>query len=215
MPNHDPLHKVTIIPRGRALGVTMSLPERDRLSYNKQFCLSKLASVFGGREAELLIFGEDNVTNGATSDIQQATRLARAMVMEWGMSEKLGRVRYASNEQEVFLGHSVTQTTNMSGTTARLVDEEVRQLIENGEQTARRILTENIDQLHTLAKALLEYETLSGDEVQQLLRGEKIVRETPPEEPAPRPPASSVPSAGRPRGPDLAPEPQPSTRDRN
>jgi cell division protease FtsH len=212
MPNHDPLHKVTIIPRGRALGVTMSLPERDRLSYNKQFCLSKLASVFGGREAELAIFGENNVTNGATSDIQQATRLARAMVMEWGMSEKLGRVRYAANEQEVFLGHSVAQTTNMSEETARLVDSEIRGLIEDAEQTARRILHENIDQLHTLAKALLEYETLSGDEVQALFRGQPIVRETPPEEPTGKPPASSVPVAGRPRsdsGPGLTPEPQP------
>jgi cell division protease FtsH len=212
MPNHDPLHKVTIIPRGRALGVTMSLPERDRLSYNKQFCLSKLASVFGGREAELAIFGENNVTNGATSDIQQATRLARAMVMEWGMSEKLGRVRYAANEQEVFLGHSVAQTTNMSEETARLVDSEIRGLIEDAEQTARRILHENIDQLHTLAKALLEYETLSGDEVQALFRGQPIVRETQPEEPAGKPPASSVPVAGRPRsdsGPGLTPEPQP------
>jgi cell division protease FtsH len=203
MPNHDPLHKVTIIPRGRALGVTMNLPERDRLSYNKQFCLSKLASVFGGREAELLIFGEDQVTNGATSDIQQATRLARAMVMEWGMSEKLGRVRYSGNEQEVFLGHSVTQTTNMSEETARLVDGEIRTLIENGELNARRILKERIDDLHTLAKGLLEYETLSGDEVHALLRGEKIVRESPPDEPqTPGTPTSSVPTAGRPRGGD-------------
>jgi cell division protease FtsH len=211
MPQHDPLHKVTIIPRGRALGVTMSLPERDRLSYNKQFCLSKLASMFGGREAELAIFGDQNVTNGAVSDIHQATRLARAMVMEWGMSEKLGRVRYAGNEQEVFLGHSVTQTTNMSEETARLVDSEIRELIENAEQTARRILHEHIDELHALAKALLEHETLSGDEVKAVLRGEKVVREQPPEEPTQRPPASSVPVAGRPRGPDLAPEPQPST----
>jgi len=212
MPQHDPLHKVTIIPRGRALGVTMNLPERDRLSYNKQFCLSKLASVFGGREAELLIFGENNVTNGATSDIQQATRLARAMVMEWGMSEKLGRVRYAGNEQEVFLGHSVTQTTNMSEGTAQLVDSEIRSLIEGGEQTARRILHERIDDLHSLANALLEYETLSGDEVAAIFRGEKIVREAPDEPQTPSTPSSSVPTAGRPRGPDngIGVEPQPS-----
>jgi cell division protease FtsH len=209
MPNHDPLHKVTIIPRGRALGVTMNLPERDRLSYNKQFCLSKLASVFGGREAELAIFGENNVTNGATSDIQQATRLARAMVMEWGMSEKLGRVRYAANEQEVFLGHSVAQTTNMSEETSQLVDSEIRGLIEGGEQAARKILHDHIDELHALAKALLEHETLSGDEVAAVLRGETIVREQPSEETSQRPPPSSVPTAGRPRGPDLAPEPQP------
>src|SRR5262245_47178695 len=216
MPNHDPLHKVTIIPRGRALGVTMSLPERDRLSYNKQYCVSRLASMFGGREAEVIIFGDDNVTNGATSDIQQATRLSRAMVMEWGMSEKLGRVRYAGNEQEVFLGHSVTQTTNMSEETAQLVDSEIRRLIEDSEQTARRLLHEHVDELHALAKALLEHETLSGDEVKAVLRGEKVVRETPPDEQASsRPPSSSVPAAGRPRGEGgLTPEPQPSTRDK-
>ena len=176
VPQHDPLHKVTIIPRGRALGVTVNLPERDRLSYTRQYCVSRLASVFGGREAELLIFGPENVTNGATSDIQQATRLARAMVMEWGMSEKLGRVRYHGNEQEVFLGHSVTQTNNMSEETAKLIDDEIRSLIEAGEQTARRILTERVDDLHKLAKALLEHETLSREEVDKVLRGEPIVR---------------------------------------
>ena len=174
MPGHDPLHKVTIIPRGRALGLTMRLPERDRLSYNKQFCIGNLASMFGGREAELLIFGPDMVTNGATGDIQMATRMARAMVMEWGMSEKLGRVRYSSNQEEVFLGHSVTQTTNISPETSKLIDEEVRRLIEDGEQTARRVLTERLADLHVVAKTLLELETLSGDEVKALLRGEKI-----------------------------------------
>ncbi len=209
MPGHDPLHKVTIIPRGRALGVTMNLPERDRLSYNKQFCLSKLASVFGGREAELLIFGDQNVTNGATSDIQQATRLARAMVMEWGMSEKLGRVRYTANEQEVFLGHSVTQTTNISEETAQLVDSEVRSLIENGEQTARRILREHVDELHAVATALLEHETLSGDDVAAVLRGERVVREAPPSDtPSAKPAPTSVPGVSRPPS-GLSPEPQP------
>ncbi|HWA88701.1 MAG TPA: ATP-dependent zinc metalloprotease FtsH [Rhizomicrobium sp.] len=208
MPQHDPLHKVTIIPRGRALGVTMNLPEQDRLSYTKQYCISKLASMFGGREAEVLIFGADNVTNGAVSDIQQATRMARAMIMEWGMSEKLGRVRYRANEQEVFLGHSVAQSNNMSEETARLIDDEVRQLIENGEQTARRILTEHRDQLEIIAKGLLEYETLSGDEVTALLKGIQPVR-TPYEEPeTQRGQGPSVPQAGRPRGP-LIPEPQP------
>jgi len=217
MPGHDPLHKVTIIPRGRALGVTMSLPERDRLSWNRQYCVANLASLFGGREAELAIFGNDHVTNGAVSDIKQATRIARAMVMEWGMSEKLGRVRYTGNEQEVFLGHSVTQTTNISEETAELVDSEIRSLIETGEQTARRILHEHLDELHALAKALLEHETLSGDEAKAVLRGEKVVRENSSDEQStPRPPASSVPSAGRPRGGEggLTPEPQPSTRDR-
>ncbi|MEI9994958.1 MAG: ATP-dependent zinc metalloprotease FtsH [Rhizomicrobium sp.] len=209
VPQHDPLHKVTIIPRGRALGVTMNLPEQDRLSYSRQYCVSKLASVFGGREAEVLIFGPDNVTNGATSDIQQATRLARSMVMEWGMSDKLGRVRYRSNEQEVFLGHSVAQSNNMSEETARLIDAEVRQLVEDGEATARRILTERREDLETIAKGLLEYETLSGDEVTGLMKGIKPVR-TPYEEPTPdRGPGSSVPTAGRPRGGTLVPEPQP------
>lgn len=179
MPDHDPLHKVTIIPRGRALGVTMNLPESDRLSYTKQYCISRLASVFGGREAELLIFGPEKVTNGATGDIQQATSLARAMVMEWGMSEKLGRVLYTNNEQEVFLGHSVTQSVNISEETAKLVDEEVRELIDGGEQTARRILEEKIDDLHVLAKGLLEYETLSGQEVNDLLNGKPPNRDEP------------------------------------
>jgi cell division protease FtsH len=209
VPQHDPLHKVTIIPRGRALGLTMSLPEQDRLSYTKQYCLAQLASLFGGREAEVMIFGPDNVTNGATSDIQQATRMARAMIMEWGMSEKLGRVRYRANEQEVFLGHSVAQTNNMSEETARLIDEEVRKLIEDGEQTARRILTDHRDQLEIVAKGLLEYETLSGDEVRGLLKGIQPVR-TPYEEPeSQRGQGPSVPQAGRPRGGTLVPEPQP------
>jgi cell division protease FtsH len=211
VPGHDPLHKVTIIPRGRALGLTMSLPERDRLSYNKQFCLSKLASMFGGREAELLIFGDDQVTNGATSDIQQATRLARAMVMEWGMSEKLGRVRYVGNEQEVFLGHSVTQTTNISEETAQLIDGEVRRLIEDAELTARRILAERAEDLNVLAQGLLEYETLSGEEVKGLLRGEAPDRSEKPEGTA-RPQTSSVPTTKKPKpkgGSTVGPEPEP------
>ena len=214
VPQHDPLHKVTIIPRGRALGLTMNLPEQDKLSYTRQYCVSKIASMFGGREAEVLIFGPENVTNGATSDIQQATRMARAMVMEWGMSEKLGRVRYRSNDQEVFLGHSVTQSTNMSEETAQLIDSEVRSLIENGEQTARNILTEHRAQLDMLARGLLEYETLSGEEVANLLKGIPPVR-TPYEEPVlpSRGEGTSVPAAGKSRpsgpGPIISPEPQP------
>jgi cell division protease FtsH len=210
MPQHDPLHKVTIIPRGRALGLTMNLPEQDRMSYSKQYCTSKLASMFGGREAEVLVLGPDNVTTGASSDIQQATRMARSMVTEWGMSDKLGRVRYRGNEQEVFLGHSVAQSNNMSEETARLIDEEVRKLIEDAETTARRILTEHRDQLEIVARGLLDYETLSGDEVTALLKGIQPVR-TPYEEPEPqRGQGPSVPQAGRPRGPGpLVPEPQP------
>jgi cell division protease FtsH len=214
MPKHDPLHKVTIIPRGRALGVTMSLPERDRYSVSKIEMESRLASMFGGRVAEELIFGAENVTSGASNDIMQATNLARAMVTEWGMSDKLGPLRYASNEEEVFLGHSVTRRINVSGATAKIIDEEIRRLIDEAETTARRILTENLDDLHKVATALLEYETLSGDEVKALMRGEQINR--PDDTPAPTRPRSSVPSSGtpvrdtgRPGPTGLEPEPQP------
>ncbi len=174
---YDPLHKVTIIPRGRALGVTMNLPEGDRYSRTQGSGARRgLAVLFGGREAEIILGGPDNVTNGATGDIQMATQLARAMVMEWGMSDTLGRVRYNGNEQEIFLGHSVTQTKNISDGTAKLIDEEIRGLIAAGEQKAKQILTEKIDELHAVAKALLEFETLSGDEVQAVMRGEKVIR---------------------------------------
>jgi cell division protease FtsH len=177
VPKSDPLHKVTIIPRGRALGVTMQLPERDHLSHTKQFLESRLAIMFGGRIAEEIIFGPENVTTGAASDIQVATQTARGMITAYGMSEKLGRVRYQANEQEVFLGHAVTQTQNVSEATAQLIDQEVRRLIEEAEGKARQILTDHLDDLHMIAKALLEYETLSNDEIGQILRGEKIVRD--------------------------------------
>ncbi len=212
VPEYDPLHKVTIIPRGRALGVTMNLPERDRTNYTKREMESRLAVLFGGRVAEEIIFGPENVTTGAASDIQQATRWARAMVAEYGMSDKLGRVRYNANEQEVFLGHSVAQQQNVSEATAQLIDEEIRRLIEEGEVQARTILTTHLDDLHKVSESLLEFETLSGDEVRALLRGEEVVRTDPP---APRPPAmeppkstggrrSSVPTTG-----GSEPEPQP------
>jgi cell division protease FtsH len=181
-PQSDPLHKVTIIPRGRALGVTMSLPERDKYGSTLTELTSRIAMMFGGRVAEELIFGKENVTTGASSDISQATGLARRMVTEFGMSDKLGRVRYSANEQEIFLGHSVAQQKNVSEATAELIDQEVRRLTDDGERTARRILIEQVDNLHKIAKALLEFETLSGDEVRALLRGETIVRteDTPP-----------------------------------
>jgi len=139
MPEHDPLHKVTIIPRGRALGVTMSLPERDKYAFSKIELESKLSMMFGGRVAEELIFGPEHVTTGAGNDIQQATGMARRMVTEFGMSPKLGRVRYNANEQEVFLGHSVAQQQNVSEATAQVIDEEIRRMIEEAEGTARRI----------------------------------------------------------------------------
>jgi cell division protease FtsH len=177
VPKSDPLHKVTIIPRGRALGITMQLPERDHLSHTKLFLESRLAILFGGRTAEEIIFGPENVTTGAASDIQVATQMARGMITAYGMSDKLGRVRYQANEQEVFLGHAVTQTQNVSEATAQIIDQEVRRLIEEAEAQARRILTEHLDDLNTIAKALLEYESLSSDEINQVLRGEKVVRD--------------------------------------
>jgi cell division protease FtsH len=213
VPKTDPLHKVTIIPRGRALGVTMQLPERDHLSHTKQYLESRLAILFGGRIAEEIIFGPDNVTTGAASDIQVATQMARGMITAYGMSDKLGRVRYQANEQEVFLGHAVTQTQNVSEATAQLIDQEVRRLIEEAETHARKILTDNLDDLHTIAKALLEYETLSNDEIGQILRGESIVRDdTGGAGPADRRRRASVPtSSGSAPGtsPGASPEPQP------
>jgi cell division protease FtsH len=214
-PKHDPLHKVTIIPRGRALGLTMSLPEKDRYGYAKQELESNIAMAFGGRVAEEMIFGPENVTTGAASDIHQATNLARRMVTEWGMSEKLGPLRYSDNEEEVFLGHSVTQRKNVSDATAKLIDEEIRIIVGAGESFARKVLEDHKDDLHTLAKALLEYETLSGDEIRVLLDGGTIARESD-EPPADTGTRSSVPSsghkarpAGETEGPGVNPEPQP------
>ncbi len=203
VPDADPLHKVTIIPRGRALGVTMNLPERDKYSQTQGELESRLAVLFGGRIAEEITFGKENVTTGASNDILQATSIARRMVTEFGMSDKLGRVRYSANEQEVFLGHSVAQQQNMSEETARLVDEEIRRLIDAAEGRARDILTTRKADLEKLAEALLEYETLSGEEVAALLRGEDIRTR----DKVAKPPASDAPSSVR-RGsvPPVQPE---------
>ncbi len=210
-PASDPIHKATIIPRGRALGLVMRLPEGDRLSYRRDKCMADLAVAMGGRIAEELIFGADKVTSGASGDIKMATDLATRMVAEWGMSEKLGMLQYGAPEQEVFLGHSVTQHKNMSEHTQEMVDTEIRGIVDTAYQRAKSVLIENMDQLHTLAKGLLEYESLSGDEIRAILRGEDIVRAQP-EEPAPPPPPkrpagkrSSVPTGGS-KG--LGPEPQ-------
>jgi len=194
VPYNDPLHKVTIIPRGRALGVTMNLPERDRYGMRKNEMEARLAMIFGGRAAEEIIYGLDNVTTGASNDIQQATNMARAMVMEYGMSDKLGRLRYRQNQEEVFLGHSVSQQQNMSEDTARLIDSEVRGIIEVAENRARAVLREHIDQLHALTNGLLEYETLSGDEVRDLLAGKTLARDMGDDTPPSR--GSAVPKAG-------------------
>ncbi len=214
VPGNDPLHKVTIIPRGRAMGVTYNLPEGDRWSIRKREMEAQLAMIFGGRIAEEIVFGAENVTTGAVGDIKQATNMARAMVTEYGMSDKLGPIRYRDNQEEVFLGHSVARSQNMSQETAQLIDSEVRRLIDEGEQRARKVLTEGIDDLHTVAKGLLEYETLSGQEVKDLLQGKPPVREFTMKEDQPKR-RSAVPSTGgrAPRkDPDLGGmEPQPST----
>ncbi|CAN7179587.1 ATP-dependent zinc metalloprotease FtsH [Rhizobium sp. LjRoot254] len=191
----DPIHKATIIPRGRALGMVMTLPESDRYNWTYEKAVSRLTMLFGGREAEILTFGQEKVTTGASGDIQMATSLARSMVMEWGMSEKLGRVRYRSNEQEVFLGHSVSQSTNISDETAKIIDEEVRRLIEQGEQSARNIITENREQFIAVAEALLEFETLTGDELRELMNGKPPSRD-PFDDTTPSHRHSSVPTTG-------------------
>ncbi len=206
-PGNDPLHKVTIIPRGRALGLTMNLPERDRHSHTVRECKALLARMFGGRAAEERIFGKENVTNGATSDIQQATGMARRMVTEWGMSEALGPLRYGDNQDEVFLGHSVARQQLVSGATAKLIDEEIRKLIDEAESTAHKVLSEHEKDLHVVADALLEYETLSGEDVDALLRGETIHRGEP--EPAAGGPRASVPESGAPARAPEAPPPVP------
>jgi len=209
VPGCDPLHKVTIIPRGRALGVTWNLPERDRYSMTMKQMKARLALCFGGRIAEQLIYGADELNTGASNDIQQATDMARAMVMEYGMSDKLGWLRYKDNQEEVFLGHSVSRSQSVSEQTAQLIDQEVRRLIEEAEATARGVLTEHIEELHRLAGALLEYETLNGEESKKAIRGEDIGRE----DPANRRPlvptaGTSIPSTRRPRGPFGDPAPQ-------
>src|SRR5256885_15770885 len=155
----------------------MCLRKGENYSQSKLEIKAMMASLFGGRVAEELIFGEEKVTTGAADDIRRATGLARRMVTEFGFSEKLGPLRYAENEEEVFLGHSVTQRKNVSEATAKVIDEEIRRIIDEGEQTAREILSSRLDELHALAKGLLEYETLSAEEIRRIIKGERIVRE--------------------------------------
>ena len=175
--NSDPIHKATIIPRGRALGMVMNLPERDKYQYSIKEFKAKIAMCFGGRVAEELIFGKDNITSGAGggsgSDISQATKIAKAMVTKYGMSEELGPMEYGENEEEIFLGRSVARQQNMSEEMTRKVDLEVRKLIDEGYNKAKKILTEKINDLHKLAKALLTYETLTGDEIENLINKNK------------------------------------------
>jgi cell division protease FtsH len=209
-PECDPVHKATIIPRGRALGLVMTLPEGDRYSMSRAKLVAAIVRGMGGRAAEEIIFGADQVSNGASSDIKQATQIAHSMVTEWGMSDKLGMIAYGDNSQEVFLGHSVTQNKNVSEATARDIDAEIKGIIDAAYVRAKTILTENIDELHHLAHGLLEYETLTGDEIRQVLRGEPVIKKVV-DEPAPESRRASVPTAGRPVPPTggLGPAPQP------
>ncbi len=173
LPHYDPIHKATIIPRGRALGMVMNLPERDKHGYSIKYLKARLAVCFGGRVAEELIFGKDNITTGAGggngSDINQATQLARAMVTKYGMSEEMGPVEYGENQEEVFLGRSVTQTQSVSEEIAKKIDKEIRKLVDEGYNHAKQILTDKIDDLHKIAKALLTYETLTGEEIEDII----------------------------------------------
>ena len=193
LPKCDPVHKVTIIPRGRALGVTMSLPETDRYSYDKEYMLNQIAMLFGGRIAEEVFMG--HMTTGASNDFERATNLARDMVMKYGMSEALGPMVYAENEGEVFLGRSVTKTTNISEETMRKVDAEVRRIIDEQYALARKLIEDNSDKMHAMAKALLDWETIDTEQLDDIMAGRDP---RPPKDWTPRTPPSSGPTGGTP-----------------
>ena len=193
----DPIHKATIIPRGRALGMVMRLPERDQLSVTRAKLKADLAVAMGGRIAEEVIFGHEKVTSGASSDIQMATNMAKAMVTQFGMSDELGPLAYGDNEQEVFLGHSVTRTQNTSDETQSKIDSETRKFVDEGYKKAESIIRENIDDLHIIANGLLEYETLSGDEIEGLLKGDPPHRPEPTDTDSGPGALSAVPSVGK------------------
>jgi len=173
VPSHDPVYKVSIIPRGRALGVTMFLPEEDRYSASKERLQSQISSLFGGRIAEELVFGKESVTTGAQNDIKRATEIARGMVTKWGLSDKLGPLTYGEEEEEVFLGRSVTQHKNVSDETAHTIDEEIRSFIESNYKRAEKILSERLDTLHMMADALMKYETIDSDQIDDIMAGNK------------------------------------------
>jgi cell division protease FtsH len=196
-PASDPIHKATIIPRGRALGLVMRLPEADRFSVTREKLHTDIAVAMGGRVAEELIFGHDKVTSGASSDIKQATSMARSMVTEWGMSDKIGPLFHGGDQSELAYGHIATSRSN-SEETSNLIDSEVKAFVEAGYLKAKEILTTNIEQLHTLAKALLEYETLSGDEIRDLLSGKPIQCDEDYSPPTATARKSSIPRGGKP-----------------
>jgi cell division protease FtsH len=207
-PASDPIHKATIIPRGRALGMVMRLPERDSYSYHRDKMYANLAVAMGGRVAEEIIFGYDKVSSGASGDIQYATGLARDMVTKWGMSDKVGPVEYAQPEGESFLGYSSSQPVRMSNATAQLIDDEIKGIVEGGLSRAKQVLSDHIDQLHSLAGALLEFETLSGEEIKRLIAGDDIGRvDKGPKKAAVPSAGTSIPKTKRPTGPFGNPSP--------
>jgi len=171
VPSHDPVYKVSIIPRGRTLGVTMFLPEEDRYSYTKERLDSQVSSLFGGRIAEALVFGDDSVTTGASNDIKRATEIARNMVTKWGLSERLGPQMYSEDEGEVFLGHSVTQHKQVSDETAHRIDEEIRKIIDRNYSRAEGILKDHEDKLHAMAEALIRFETIDSEQISDIMKG--------------------------------------------
>jgi len=189
VPEHDPVYKVSIIPRGRALGITMFLPEEDRYSFSKRRLQSQISSLFGGRIAEELIFGGDAVTTGASNDIERATEIARNMVTKWGLSDKLGPLTYSEEDGEVFLGRSVTQHKHVSDVTAHVIDEEIRRMVDDNYKRAETILKNNMDKLHAMAEGLIKYETIDQDQIDDVMKGREV---RPPEdwdESGPPPPA--------------------------
>jgi len=189
VPDHDPVYKVSIIPRGRALGVTMYLPEEDRYSHSKEMLESRISSLFGGRLAEEIVYGRDAVTTGASNDIERATEIARNMVTRWGLSDRLGPLAYGDEQGEVFLGRSVTQHKAMSDDTAHAIDEEIRTIIDRNYKRAHKILTDNLDKLHSMAEALVKYETIDAEQIDDIMVGKP-----------PRPPAGWVDNEPRPGG---------------
>jgi cell division protease FtsH len=207
LPESDPLHKVTIIPRGRALGVTMQLPEKDKYSQSMTYLTSRLSILFGGRIAEEMILGKENVSTGASNDIQVATNIARKMVTEWGMSDTMGPIAYEEPEGQVFLGYSISKRKNMADSTALMVDQEIRRIIDEAYKKTEKLLKEHKKELDTLAHGLVEYETLSGDEITKLLAGKKIRQES--KKKSTIKPRPTVPTAGETSELETVPEPIP------
>jgi cell division protease FtsH len=194
MPEHDPVYKVSIIPRGRALGVTMYLPEQDRYSHSKQHILSNICSLFGGRIAEEMILGETGITTGASNDIERATSLARNMVTKWGLSDRMGPLKYAEDDDQPFLGMSASNShMQVSGETARMIDEEVRSIIDDCYARSQQMLSDNEDKLHAMAEALIEYETLDAKQIDDIMEG---MPPRPPKQPSDGPDAGGDSAAG-------------------